>query len=334
MQGEQSSAGAGLDLAEDDPFSTEVKVSLPGAQAEPSKDGDKGEQPQQKTEDQGDGTDNQLFAGDEDQGDDGAGGGRVKDNLRASRRNAKRLRRALDGKSQIISSLQQQVSSLSGTVTALAKSQINGQLASTRAEVNRLVAQRQEARRADDAEAESAAEEAITRMRAEVLKLEDATRELDGYRAPQGRNAMLVDWLDTNGDWYQKPGFEKETATAVRISEDLARNGIGQFDPRHYSMMNDGLQKQFPRLAEEGDALDDAAPAGKPAGARRDQPMRGVTPGGRPSGGGGGGAKGPMVPRALVETWRAAGFDVNDNAVQKKMHERYQETQAKLKLRA
>lgn len=358
MQGEPSPAVGVLDLPEDDPFSTEVKVSLPGATTKPStpsgKDG-QGEQPEHDEPNKdgdpipedsggGDGTDAELFAGDEDQGEEGGeGGGKLRKNLQAARRNAKRLRRALNGQSQYVAGLQQQVAGLQATVTALAKSQVDGKLATAKAELNRLTAERRDARTADDAAREAEIEDRIARVRAEMVDYEKAIAEIDSYRPTTPTNAMLADWVETNGDWYRRPGFEKETAAAVRISQDLTSQGINAFNPRHFEALNDALIKQFPRLAEQevdADAFEDAGGGAAARGGRQQQPqqqrrsvMRGVAPGGRPAAGGGGN-KGPMVPKAMVDSFKAAGFDTSKPEVQKMMYSRYQETAERLSRRA
>lgn len=346
MSGDQGSSGqSGFALevgGDNDPFDINVKVSLDGT-AKPAADAgaDKGQDKlgtekdaaeQDQDRDQGD-DENLKFGSGGDSDEEDGGDDRTRKNLRASRRHAKALRRSIGRDKVVISTLQRQVVGQSNTINALTKAVLSSQMGAKRSEIQRLRSEKSLARSENNVDREAEIDEAIAKELGEVQAIENSLKELDSYRAVSGPNLMLEDWIEKNGDWYRKPGFEAQTSEAVRISQDLARQGIDQYDPRHYEEINRHMSERFPDLYEddgqEEDAFEgrerDKRQAKQKPDQRRDK-MRGPVGGGNKNGGGGGGGGGRQVPRALVETFRAAGFDVSKPEVQDKMWNRYQET--------
>lgn len=348
---EKSSGNAGL-FDDDDPFDINVKVVLPHAQAQsPTGDGkdsqedksdDKGdkreerEEPEDKNRREADAEEEGVGGEQDEEGEGEEGGGRR--NLRASRRHAKRLSRQLGRNAIYVSQLEARVGHLEKMNVNLLKSQMSSQIGSYRSELARLRSERAAARSANDSNAENAAEDAIGKTTAEIARLESGMKELDDYKPPAAQNPMLADWMDRNSDWYEKPGYERETAAAKQASIDAARHGIHQFDPRHYSQINDAVGKINAKIMSDDDddavaGEEEAEDKGRKQPLQRREQRRGpvVTGGGRKVPGGGG-PKGPVVPKALMDAWRQAGFNVTTKEEQQEMYDRYMETQGRLGL--
>lgn len=65
--------------------------------------------------------------------------------------------------------------------------------------------------------------------------------------APEGRA-----WMTANADWYNKPGFEAETAATIAIDERLLAEGSDPNSPEHYKR----IQKELTRKFRDLDVLD------------------------------------------------------------------------------
>lgn len=350
MAEDKSSVGGGfaLDIGEvDDPFDTTVKVTLSGLKTGTKAD-DKGDEPGKDDDHQDDkggrggadkGDDREAGGararsddGDDDEEED-AGGLTDRDRLRVSRRNSKRLKRALRGQSNILTGVQSELAETQGMVVNLVKGNIVRDLHTAESRLTQLRATKLQAREKEDHALETQCEDEIGAVTASIADLKGQQSQLEKLQAPKAGNAMLTNWLADADDWYSKPGFETETAKAQGISQQLAAQGIGRGDPRHYDeidrQMQPVLKKRFADMTDD-DVEADGAGSDKNAGKGkdRDEPMRGVAGGGkRQASGGGGSRRGPQVPKALVDSWRAGGFDVTKPEVQQKMWDRYQETQ-------
>lgn len=58
--------------------------------------------------------------------------------------------------------------------------------------------------------------------------------------APEGRA-----WMAANADWYNKPGFEAETAATIAIDEKLLAEGSDPNSPAHYKQIQKELTRKF-----------------------------------------------------------------------------------------
>jgi hypothetical protein len=61
--------------------------------------------------------------------------------------------------------------------------------------------------------------------------------------APEGKV-----WISANADWYDKEGFEVETAAAVAIDQKLLRDGSDPNSASHYIRIQKEMAKKFPDL--------------------------------------------------------------------------------------
>lgn len=352
MADDKSAGGGGftLDIGDaEDPFNTDVKVTLTGVKTESKKgddEDDKGAEPgkskdkDDEAEGAGSGKDKEaggVGGGDGDDLEDEGAGLDDRSRLRVSRRNAKRLKRALHRVSGELTKVQQEQAETQGMVVNLVKSSIAQNLHGAKSRLAQVRADRIAARDKDDHARETECEDEIGKLTAEIAGFESQAAELEKLQAPRAGNAMVANWMAEAEDWYGKSGFETETARAQQISAALAQQGIGKNDPRHYDeidrQMAPLLKKRSKDLGDVAEVDDEAEGAGqgggkKQAGGQREEPMRGPAGGGRRQSGGGGGGRGPQVPKALVDSFRAAGFDVSKPEVQEKMYRRYNETKA------
>lgn len=61
--------------------------------------------------------------------------------------------------------------------------------------------------------------------------------------APEGRA-----WIEANSDWYDKPGYEAETAATIAIDRKLLSEGSDPNSPEHYKAIQRELSKKFRSL--------------------------------------------------------------------------------------
>lgn len=345
MANEQPAGGGGfaLDIGDaEDPFNTDVKVNLTGIKAESKTEDedDKGAAPGGKSKDTEDHDDKARGSkteddgvkarGDDDDLDEDEGGLDDRTRLRASRRNAKRLKRALGRVSGELTRVQIEQAETQGMVVNLVKSNIENNLHAAESRLVQVRATKIQAREKDDHATEQQCEDEIGNLTQQIAGFKGQKEQLAKLETPKAGNAMLTNWMSDAEDWYQKPGFETETQKAQAISQQLAAQGIGRGDPRHYDeidrQMRPVLKKRFADMGDDGDDQEaEGAGSEKTKTKEREEPMRGVAGGGKRQASGGGG-RGPQVPKALVDTWRAGGFDVTKPEVQKKMWDRYNET--------
>lgn len=337
-------AGVGISNLDDDPFNVDVTVTLDGlagakgaTKDDKSKDQDRDDGKDRRdnqTDEEAEGVKARSDDAEDDEEDDGVDD---RHRLRSSRRNAKRLRRAIYRQGAELASAQVQLAEAQGMIVGMVKGNLADRLHAAKSRLDQMRAQKLNAREKDDVPAETAAEDEIGKLTMLISTLEGNVAEVDKMKAPVAGNAMLSTWLEENDDWYNKPGFEAETAAAQAASKRVAATGVGSGDPRHYSAIDKDIRgllakkKVFdPEL--DGDDEDDRRGDKRDQRKERDEPMRGVAGGGQRQRGGGGN-QGPAVPRAMVEAFRARGFEVEKPEVQKMMFDRYNETQRSLKAR-
>lgn len=351
MTGDDKSSGTGGLFDDDDPFDISVKVTLPDVQTQSQtsdgkdpketkddKDEDRDDKKRDKSddEDRNQDAENSGVGGEQDEDEDGGSGNR---NLRASRRHAKRLSRQLGRNAIYVTQLEARVGQMEKMNVNLLKSQMSAQIGAKRSDLARLRSDRMAARTANDAATENAAEDAIGSTTAEIAKLEQGLKELEDYKPPQAQNPMLSDWMERNSDWYEKPGYERETQAAKQASIDAARQGQHQYDPRHFASINDAVSKINKRLmdGEEADGVaneEDQQDTKRGQSQKRDVRRGPAVAGGgrRVPGGGGQRGSAPQVPKALLDAWKQAGFSVTTKEEQQEVYDRYMETQSKLGL--
>lgn len=335
-------AGVGIDSLDDDPFNIDVTVTLDGLA------GAKGAKTDDKSGDQDDGKgrrdhkdddekDGAKARSDDAEDDEEEDTGEDRGRLRASRRNAKRLRRAVYRQGAELAVTQTQLAEAQGMIVNLVKGNLDERLQAAKSRLDQMRSVRANAREKDDNATEIQAEDEIGKLTTLIGQLEGNVAEVGKFKAPVAGNAMLSTWMEENSDWYQKPGFEAETAAAQAASKRIAASGVGAGDPRHYEAIDKDVRgllakkKIVDTELDDADDDDDRGQRGK--GKDRDEPMRGPAAGGNRQRGGGR-QGGPAVPRAMVDAFRARGFEVEKPEVQKMMWDRYQETQRNLKARA
>ena len=75
----------------------------------------------------------------------------------------------------------------------------------------------------------------------------------------QGPSAEGRAWIVANSSWYDRPGFEAETAAAIAIDQRLLASGSNPETPEHYKKIRKELRKKFREIevSSPGDDDDD-----------------------------------------------------------------------------
>ena len=63
-------------------------------------------------------------------------------------------------------------------------------------------------------------------------------------KKPAKTPPLAADWVKENSQWFNKPGFRKETAMAYGIDAELTEEGWDVNDPDYYSEMDKRLKDQ------------------------------------------------------------------------------------------
>lgn len=138
-----------------------------------------------------------------------------------------------------------------------------------------------------------------------------AQKDSDGYRTDLARK-----WAARH-DWFDPRGNDKASKAVRELSAKLEEEGYDVSKPAHYKELTTRLKRRMPHLFRgEGEAEK----------ATRKKPVQSVASGGGAASGGG--KKSVSVPKALIENFRAAGFDVSDPEVRKKIAKRYMESKS------
>ena len=80
-------------------------------------------------------------------------------------------------------------------------------------------------------------------IRAQMTKIDDTViEEPSKNKKPAKTPPLAADWVKENSQWFNKPGFRKETAMAYGIDAELTEEGWDVNDPDYYSEMDKRLK--------------------------------------------------------------------------------------------
>ena len=87
--------------------------------------------------------------------------------------------------------------------------------------------------------------EKMADLRNQIQKTSDYSAEMP--KKTENKNAkappLARDWVKSNSQWFNKPGFRKETAMAYGIDAELTEEGWDVNDPGYYDEMNKRLKE-------------------------------------------------------------------------------------------
>ena len=85
--------------------------------------------------------------------------------------------------------------------------------------------------------------EKMADIRGQMTKTEELSSEVPKVEKKQPQTPPLAaDWVKDNRDWFNKPGFRKETAMAYGIDAELTEEGWDVNDPEYYTEMDKRLK--------------------------------------------------------------------------------------------
>src|SRR5210317_1131285 len=85
--------------------------------------------------------------------------------------------------------------------------------------------------------------EKMADIRGQMSKTEELSSEIPKVEKKQAQTPPLAaDWVKDNREWFNKPGFRKETAMAYGIDAELTEEGWDVNDPDYYDEMDKRLK--------------------------------------------------------------------------------------------
>ena len=86
--------------------------------------------------------------------------------------------------------------------------------------------------------------ESMAEIRSQMTKTEDYAARVPEKTAKSERKAppLATDWVKENSQWFNKPGYRKETAMAYGIDAELTEEGWDVHDPGYYDEMSKRLK--------------------------------------------------------------------------------------------
>lgn len=148
-------------------------------------------------------------------------------------------------------------------------------------------------------------------------------------------------WM-ANNEWFDPDGNDKDSEFARQLSREIVRDGYPPNSQRHFDELDARMRAARPKLfaggddegEDEEDDRDDRgarreSQKGGQGGRQRDRGPRGGAHASERNGNDGGAidyTKNTKVPRALIENYRAAGFDVEDPKIRDRMVKQYNAT--------
>ena len=85
--------------------------------------------------------------------------------------------------------------------------------------------------------------ESMAEIRSQMTKTEDyAARVPQKEKAEKKAPPLATDWVKENSQWFNKPGYRKETAMAYGIDAELTEEGWDVHDPGYYDEMSKRLK--------------------------------------------------------------------------------------------
>tara|TARA_R100000908_G_C3742224_1_gene138433 strand:- start:347 stop:1288 length:942 start_codon:yes stop_codon:yes gene_type:complete len=85
--------------------------------------------------------------------------------------------------------------------------------------------------------------EKMADIRGQMTKTEELSSEVPKVEKKQPQTPPLAaDWVKDNREWFNKPGFRKETAMAYGIDAELTEEGWDVNDPEYYTEMDKRLK--------------------------------------------------------------------------------------------
>ena len=85
--------------------------------------------------------------------------------------------------------------------------------------------------------------ENLAEIRSQMTKTEDYAARVPKVKEKKDKAPPLAsEWVKENSQWFNKPGFRKETAMAYGIDAELTEEGWDVHDPGYYDEMNKRLK--------------------------------------------------------------------------------------------
>ena len=85
--------------------------------------------------------------------------------------------------------------------------------------------------------------ESMAEIRSQMTKTEDyASRVPQKEKTEKKAPPLATDWVKENSQWFNKPGYRKETAMAYGIDAELTEEGWDVHDPGYYDEMSKRLK--------------------------------------------------------------------------------------------
>ena len=85
--------------------------------------------------------------------------------------------------------------------------------------------------------------EQMSDIRAQMTKIDDTKiEEPSKTKKPAKTPPLAADWVKENSQWFNKPGYRKETAMAYGIDAELTEEGWDVNDPDYYTEMDKRLK--------------------------------------------------------------------------------------------
>ena len=87
--------------------------------------------------------------------------------------------------------------------------------------------------------------ESMAEIRSQMTKTEDYASQVPQKSQKSERKAppLASEWVKENSEWFNKPGYRKETAMAYGIDAELTEEGWDVHDPGYYDEMTSRLKK-------------------------------------------------------------------------------------------
>ena len=86
--------------------------------------------------------------------------------------------------------------------------------------------------------------EQMSDIRAQMTKIDDTKiEEPSKSKKPAKTPPLAADWVKENSQWFNKPGYRKETAMAYGIDAELTEEGWDVNDPDYYTEMDKRLKE-------------------------------------------------------------------------------------------
>ena len=86
--------------------------------------------------------------------------------------------------------------------------------------------------------------EQMSDIRAQMVKIDDTKiEEPSKNKKPAKTPPLAADWVKENSQWFNKPGYRKETAMAYGIDAELTEEGWDVNDPDYYTEMDKRLKE-------------------------------------------------------------------------------------------